>query len=128
MQKLLNMLKILHSTRAQIRARHRIQAGLHLFREAGENHRDMVARMLAAGAGDDDPRAVDLAAITRRLQGHRHLRPLGEGRRTAKLDAILVNDHRVGRKGQAGLSRFEGNLLQRPSAFNFSRAHTAPSE
>ena len=56
----------------------------------------MIAGVLVAGAGDDNPRAVDLAAVARRLQGHGHLRPLGEGRGAAKLYAVFVDDHRVG--------------------------------
>src|ERR1039458_6058797 len=58
----------------------------------------MIAGMFVAGAGDHDSRTVDFAAVTRRLQSHSHLRPLGEGRCTAKLYAILVEDHRVGER------------------------------
>src|ERR1019366_969850 len=107
-------------TLPQLGAGNRAQARLRLLGKAGENHRDVITGVLVASAGDHDSRTVDLAAITRGLQGNSHLRPLGEGRRSAKLDAILVDDHRVGGEGQARLPGFDSDFLERTSAFSSS--------
>ena len=80
---------------AKLRVRHLAQAGLRLLGQAGENHGNMIAGMLIAGAGNDDPITMDSTFFTRRLQHQCHLRPGRKGRGTAKFDAIFVNNHRV---------------------------------
>ena len=89
---------------------HRAQARLGVLGQAGENHRDVITRVLAARAGYDHAGAVESAALAGRLQGHGHLRPSREGGGAAKFYAVFVNDDRVGRKKQAGLPRFDGDL------------------
>src|ERR1017187_1515292 len=72
-----------------------VEACLGLLGKAGEYHRDVIAGVPAPRARDDDSRAMHPAAVPGRLQGQRHLRPLGEGCGAAELDAILVDNHRV---------------------------------
>ena len=115
-------------TRGLWAIRHRGEARLRLLRQPSEYHRDVIAGVPVAGAGDDDPRAMDPSDVARRLQRERHLGPLGERRDAAKLHAILVDDDRVGGEAQAGLPCFDGNFRERTSRLNFARAHTAPSE
>ena len=81
-----------------------------MLRQAGQNHRDVIAGVLAACAGNDDSGAADPAAVAWRLQRHRHLGPLGEGFGAAELYPVLVDDHRVGGKGDRGLPRLDHNL------------------
>jgi hypothetical protein len=104
---------------------HRAKACLGLFRQASKDHRNVIASVFVAGAGNDHSRTVQPTPVGRRMQRQRHLSPLGKRRGTAKLDSIPVNDDGVGGKGQAGLPRFDRKLLQRISASDFSRAHTA---
>ena len=105
----------------------RAQARLRVFGQAGENHRDVITCVLAARAGYDHAGAVEPTAVAWRSECHRHLRPGREGRGAAKFYAVFMDDDRVGRKGQAGLPHFDGDLLQRPGALNCSSAHIAYS-
>ena len=60
-------------------------------REAGENHGDVIAGVLAAGAGDDDAVAVDGAVTSRGLKGQSHFCPGRERGGTAEFDSAFVN-------------------------------------
>lgn len=55
------------SADAQIGLRHGRQLRLRLLREAREHHRDVVAGMFVAGAGHNDARAMERAAVAWRL-------------------------------------------------------------
>jgi hypothetical protein len=55
------------SARAQGGVRHQAQARLRLLGHARENKRNMVARVFAAGTGDDHTAALNPAAVARRL-------------------------------------------------------------
>ena len=83
-------------TGADIGMRHGIEMGLGLFGQAGEHHRDIVAAVFVAGAGDDDAGAMQLFAVAGGLERNRHLRPFLERRRTAEFDSVLMDDHGIG--------------------------------
>ena len=99
------------SARAQLGMRHRIEPRLRISGQARENHRDVVAGVFVAGAGDDDAGTIQLAAVARRLQGNGHFGPFMERRRAAKFDAVFVDDHVVGGQFQPGLPVFDCDLL-----------------
>ena len=107
-----------------LRLRHRAQASLRLFGEAGENHGDMIAGMLVAGAGDDNAIAIHAAIVGGRLQRKSHLGPRRERSRAAKFNAVFVNDDRAGGENQSSLRGLDGDVLLE-TKFNFSRAHTS---
>ena len=73
-----------------------IQAGLCLLGESGEDHGDVVSQVFAAGAGNDDAGAMDKAVVGGTLQGERHLSPGRERGWAAELDAVPVDDDRMG--------------------------------
>ena len=103
---------------------HRAQTRLRLFGEAGENHGDMIAGMLVAGAGDDNAIAIHAAIVGGRLQRKSHLGPRRERSRAAKFNAVFVNDDRAGGENQSALACFDRDVLLEGTRFNFSRAHT----
>ena len=70
----------------------------------------MVTGMPVAGTRDYNSVAVQPGIVGSGLQGERHFSPLREGCGTTKLDTAPVDDHRVRRKGKAGLARFHGDL------------------
>ena len=105
--------------------RHRAQAGLRLLGEAGEDHGDVVAGVLVAGAGNHHAVAIDAAVIGRRLQRYGHLRPRRKRSGAAELNAAFVDDDRAGGENQSSLACFDGDVLLEGTSFNFSRAHTS---
>ena len=56
----------------------------------------MVTDVLVSSAGNDDSRAINAARVARGLQANCHFSPGRERGRTAKFDAILVEDHGIG--------------------------------
>jgi hypothetical protein len=107
------------------RPNHRAQTRLGLFGEAGENHGDVIAGVLIAGAGDDDAVAIDATVAGGRLHREGHFRPRRKCRGAAEFNAVFVDDDRAGRKNQARLPGFDGDMLLEGPGFNFSRTHTA---
>ena len=95
---------------AQIRAGHGVQTRLALPGQAREDHGNVIAGMLIAGAGDDDARALDAAVVARGIQFHGHFGPGAERRWAAKFDAAFVNDDRFGGQIQTGLARLKSHL------------------
>ena len=77
--------------RSDLRMRHRAQPRLRLFGHAGEDHGDVIAEVLAAGARDDDAGAIDAAVVGRRLQRDGHFRPRRKRGGAAELNAVLMN-------------------------------------
>jgi hypothetical protein len=105
--------------------RHGAQAGSRLLGKARENHRDVIAGMLVAGAGNHDAVAIDAAIVGGRLQREGHFRPRRERSGTAEFDAAFVDDDRAGGENQSSLAGFDGDVLLEGTRFNFSRAHTS---
>ena len=103
---------------------HRAQTRLRLFGEAGENHGDMIAGMLVAGAGDHNAIAIHAAIVGGRLQRESHLGPRRERSGAAKFNSVFVNDDRAGGENQSSLRGLDGDVLLE-TKFNFSRAHTS---
>ena len=62
-----------------------------MVRQAGKDHGDMVAEVFVPRAGDHHSRTPDNLAVGR-LNRQCHLRPGGEGRRTAELYPATMND------------------------------------
>ena len=80
----------------ELRVGHLGQAGLGLFGDAGEDHRDVITRMLIAGAGNHDSIAMYFATIMGRLQSHCHLSPWRKGTRATKFYSVFMDDDRFG--------------------------------
>ena len=112
----------------QFRTRHRVQASLALFGQAREDHRNMIAGVLVAGAGNHHAGTLKPVVVAWRLQRHGHFRPGIERRGAAKFDAASVYHNGIGRQVQAGLPGFNRDILPPGAAgFNFSRAHKLKS-
>src|SRR5262249_27129701 len=71
---------------------HRGKARLGVFGQAGENHRNVKARVLAAGAGNNHAVAVNSPVVTGRLQSQSHFRPGRKRSSAAKFYAVLMKD------------------------------------
>ena len=98
-------------TPAQLREGHLAEARLGVFAKPGENHRNVIAGMLIPRAGNDYAIAIDLLIFLWRLQCEGHLGPRRKRSRTAEFDAVFVEYDRMWRKRQAGLPRFDRDLL-----------------
>jgi len=111
-----------------LRHRHGLEPILGLAREARQHQRNMITGMPVSRTGDDHAVAVDPSALAGRVQGEGHLGPDRKRDAAAKLDAALVEDHRIGRKLQLRLTGMHGHLLDRTGTRNhsFSRAHILP--
>ena len=66
---------------------------MRLSGEAREDHGDVIAGVLVAGAGNHHAVAVDLAAVFRRAKRQGHFCPRREGRGTSKFDSVPMEDN-----------------------------------
>ena len=90
---------------------HLAETRLGLFGKPGENHGNVITRMLIARAGNDHTSAIYLLVFLGGLQSQCHLGPGRKCIRAAEFDAVSVKYYRMRRKRQAGLPRFDRDLL-----------------
>ena len=102
---------------------HRIQTGLRLLGDVGEEHREQVTGVTVSRTGDDDAGEIDLFRRLRCLHRNRHLCPYWEGGDTAELDAVFADMHGVSWKIQLSRGGRNPGWLKRRCISNFSCAH-----
>ena len=90
---------------------HLAETCLGLFGKPGENHGNVVTCMLVARAGNNYACAIYLLVFLWGLQGQGHLSPGRKCISAAEFDAVSVKYYRMRRKRQAGLPRFDRDLL-----------------
>src|SRR5215469_11970231 len=82
---------------AELRKRHGTQPRLSVLGHARKDHGDMIAGVLAARAGNDHARAMNLAPVPGGLERHGHFGPCRERVSTAKFDSVFMKDNCISR-------------------------------